>query len=242
MMMPHPAMRGMKMYKIELYDECCSPIADGTESYFVDDIDDFEEKWIPLVKERNPEKVDRYFKSKGGEIISDYWCDSEELNIYQEDNGARIIDEQDFEEVDFDITLTNVYDWPSNYHIQKLSYNIRKIVFKNKYYLVAKYHIKGIYRYDEYCDRWSDTIYHLVQADYFGNPICILNMAKLYGFDKRRPEEEMSVSNKPDNFLNDAIDCFVWLPIAYCDENTQIHRLSENELAIMLRDIPGEGG
>ena len=39
-----------------------------------------------------------------------------------------------------------------------------------------------------------------------------------------------------------AIDCFVWLPIAYCDENTQIHRLSENELAIMLRDIPGEGG
>ena len=44
------------MYKIELYDECCSPIADGTESYFVDDI-----------------------------------------------------------------TLTNAYDWPSNYHIQKLS-------------------------------------------------------------------------------------------------------------------------
>ena len=30
------------MYKIELYDECCSPIADGTESYFVDDIDEFE--------------------------------------------------------------------------------------------------------------------------------------------------------------------------------------------------------
>lgn len=91
-------------------------------------------------------------------------------------------------------------------------------------------------------DRWSDTIYHLVQADYFVNPICILNMAKLHGFDKRRPEEEMNVSNKPDNFLNDSIDCFVWLPIAYCDENTQIHKLSEDELAIMLRDIPGEGG
>jgi hypothetical protein len=52
----------------------------------------------------------------------------------------------------------------------------------------------------------------------------------------------MNVSNKPDNFLNDSIDCFVWLPIAYCDENTQIHRLSEDELAVMLRDIPGEGG
>lgn len=71
MMMQHPAMRMMKMYKIELYDECCSPIADGTESYFVDDIEDFEEHWIPLVKERCPEIVDRYFRSKGGEIISD---------------------------------------------------------------------------------------------------------------------------------------------------------------------------
>lgn len=230
------------MYKIELYDECCSPIADGTESYFVDDIDEFEKNWIPLVKDRDPEKVDRYYRSKGGEIVSDYYGNSEKYNIFQEDKEAKIIDEQHFGETYFDITLTNVYDWPSEYHIQNLTYDIRKILFLNRLYLVAKYHIKGIYRYYEIRDRWSDTVYHLQQAHYWGNPICKLEMAQLYGFDKKRPEEELCVSNKPDNFLNDAIECFVWLPIARCDDNTQIHRLSKEEIAVMLRDIPGEAG
>ena len=230
------------MYKIELYDECCSPIADGTESYFVDDIDDFERNWIPLVQENDPEKVERYFRSKGGEIVTDYCCTYEEINIFQEDKEAKIIDEQCFEETDFDIELTNAYYWPTDYHIQNLSYSIRKIVFKNRYYLVAKYHIRGIYRYDSYLDQWSDTIYHLAQVYYCGNPICKLDMAKLYGLDEKRPEEEMMVSNKPDNFLNDSIECFVWLPIAPCNEETQIHKLSKDELAIMLRDIPGEAG
>ena len=39
------------MYQITLYDDCSNPIADGTVSYYVDSLEEFEEKW-----EHNAEK------------------------------------------------------------------------------------------------------------------------------------------------------------------------------------------
>ena len=47
------------MYKITLYDYCCNPICDGTISYFVDDLDDFEKNWKEKLDGRDQGRVDR---------------------------------------------------------------------------------------------------------------------------------------------------------------------------------------
>ena len=94
------------MYKITLYDYCCNPICDGTESYFVDNLDDFENNWKPLV--RSEDRIERYEKSKNGEIVTDYYSDDEELNIVQKDNNSKVIEEKEFEKSNFDIELYNI--------------------------------------------------------------------------------------------------------------------------------------
>ena len=69
------------MYKITLYDYCCCPICDGTVSFFVDNLEDFEKNWKKCLGDRDKERVERFERSKNGEIVVDYYSDDEELNI-----------------------------------------------------------------------------------------------------------------------------------------------------------------
>ena len=68
------------MYKITLFDYNCASCTSGTASFYVDDIDIFEEKWSKL--ETSPERIERFRRSKNGEVVTDYYSDDEELNIY----------------------------------------------------------------------------------------------------------------------------------------------------------------
>ena len=74
------------MYKITLFDYNCASCTSGTASFYVDDIDIFEEKWSKL--ETSPERIERFRHSKNGEVVTDYYSDDEELNIVQEDKAA----------------------------------------------------------------------------------------------------------------------------------------------------------
>ena len=74
------------MYKITLFDYNCASCTSGTASFYVDDIDIFEEKWSKL--ETSPERIERFRRSKNGEVVTDYYSDDEELNIVQEDKAA----------------------------------------------------------------------------------------------------------------------------------------------------------
>ena len=65
------------MYQITLYDDCSNPIADGTVSYYVDSLEEFEEKWVPYAEKNMKDRLKRYYRSKAGEIVTDYYSDSE---------------------------------------------------------------------------------------------------------------------------------------------------------------------
>ena len=75
------------MYKITLYDQNCCPIFDGTTFWFVEDLEEFEKKWIPLQSKGSVKVVERYYKSKFGEVVTDYHSNDESLNIVQEVNS-----------------------------------------------------------------------------------------------------------------------------------------------------------
>ena len=95
------------MYQITLYDDCSNPIADGTVSYYVDSLEEFEEKWVPYAEKNMKERLKRYYRSKAGEIVTDYYSDSEKLNIVQQDEHAEILEEKSFEEKELDKLLAS---------------------------------------------------------------------------------------------------------------------------------------
>lgn len=224
------------MYQITLYDDCSNPIADGTVSYYVDSLEEFEEKWVPYAEKNMKERLKRYYRSKAGEIVTDYYSDSEKLNIVQQDEHAEILEEKSFEEKELDITLSNVYWCTTDFHIADLKYVIRKIKYNGKYLLVTKYDIKGIYRKKEFPD---GTGYYCDTAEFCGNAICEVNLTPNFDCETMRNKYTTA-----DAFLEDTIKCFVWIPIAESEkeEELQIRRLPMQELEWLLRDIPGEAG
>lgn len=230
------------MYKLTFYDQCSLGIVDWPVSYFVDDLEKFEEKWIPLVQDKEPERLKRYERSKHGEIVSDFYGDCEEMNIVQVDKEACVLEEKLFTFDNLDIDLVNSYQWESKHHINTLRYTIRKIRFARRYFLIGQYSIEGIYRYHEIPDRWTGEIYHYMQEHVFGNPVCEVKLRKLYGFDRPRPESERIISNRTENYAEDTIRSFVWHIIGECDATTAITMLTDEELQKLLVDIPGEAG
>ena len=71
------------MYKITLYDCNLPSCVSGVFSIYCDDIEKFEKDWIQL--ESDKERIERFRKSKQGEMVTDYYSDSPELNIVQRD-------------------------------------------------------------------------------------------------------------------------------------------------------------
>lgn len=216
------------MYKITLYDYCCSPICDGTVSYFVDSLDDFEKNWKPLV--RSEDRIERYEKSKNGEIVTDYYSDDEELNIVQKDSDSKVLEEKEFEKNNFDIRLYNAYDCSADYYIFNLKYKLRKIVFKGKYYIIAKYKISGIAEYNIFTR--GDVNKKFEDACFYGNPICNII----------RGDYEDFYSPTADLYKNDIMDSFAWHIVWSREENMSLDELNEKELQHLLRDIVGEAG
>ena len=51
------------MHKITLYDHNCCPISDGTTFWFVDNLEEFERKWLPLQAPHGVETINRYYRS-----------------------------------------------------------------------------------------------------------------------------------------------------------------------------------
>ena len=87
------------MYKITLYDNNCCPICDGTTFWFVEDLEQFEQSWLPLQSRYGVSTIERYYRSKRGEIVTDYYSDSEDLNIVQQVN-SEVLQEKVFEYTD----------------------------------------------------------------------------------------------------------------------------------------------
>lgn len=243
------------MYQLTLFDDCYGGACSGVATYFIDNLEDFEVKFKKYADE---ETFKRYTASKSGVITTDYYSDSPELNILQteehnpitkEDLAVKIPDpqvlnERNFTKKDFNIKLKNFYECPTEYHIDSLTYTLRRIKFRESYYLIARYKIKGIYMYAEAVNRWSYLRSKYRQVAYYGNPICEIDLAPLEGMLEPLPEDRCIYSNRAENYENDRIESFVWLVVDQAETKSgiKLNPLSLEKIARLLSDIPGEAG
>ena len=219
------------MYKITLFDYNCASCTSGTASFYVDDIDIFEEKWSKL--ERSPERIERFRRSKNGEVVTDYYSDDEELNIVQEDKNAEILHEKHLLYHNKRMSLVNAYWWEGLYNVRDLDIHIRYVKFKGEYIKMASFIAQGISTYSMFD---GEKKFHRIMC--FGNPV--LNM--------QISEDSPSTSKRLSDYDNDVVESFVFLPINEYKTLNQMQkyfdskRLSTNERYRLLFDIPGDEG
>lgn len=220
------------MYKITLFDDNMPSCTSGTESYYCDDIDKFEEEWVKL--EKDEDRIVRFRRSKAGEMVTDYYCDIPELNIVQQDKWAKIFYERDVYLEDEWVTIQNGYGWESDYYIFKGHIHLCHVRYGTELLLIAEYRIKGI------CTKcmFQKKMYEPVVC--YGNPIL------KYSIDyEREPTEYLS------SFKDDTIESIAYLELKrfrglkeMYDDHKDRDRvdMTEGELSRLFRDIPGEAG
>ena len=230
------------MYKITLYDQNCCPISDCTTFWFVDNLEEFEKKWLPLQAPHGVETINRYYRSKFGEIVTDYYSDDANLNIVQ-NIETEIIEEKIFEYIDKEVELINAYGCDSHVLFDKLKITLRVLKCENKYYLVGQYCGQGCKRVESLYNRWYDTEVKYSQMHFYGNPIAeyIQRDINWDDFEKSDAYKDFYTNDK-DFYKHESLETFVWLPIKEVNSEFEIKELCKEEFAILMRDIVGEAG
>lgn len=233
-------MRGDNMYKLRFYDGCCCPICDGTADFLTDDIGLFEKVWFSRRDGDNDQKK-RYLRSKSGENVSDYYSDSPEYNIFQQDDSAEILEERKYALGEGDITLVNAYRWESTVSITSGEVALRMVRFGGKYYLAGKYRLNGVCSKPMFSHEYQPDNYESVCT--YGNPVFIRNIARReFWHDDTDP-----ILNRADfpreEFAGDWLETCCWIVVGYPEAPEPLpEALSEEFLARLMRDIPGEAG
>lgn len=216
------------MYKITLYDRNCNPICDGTAFWFVENLETFEKGWLSAQAVPDVKEIDRYYRSKHGEIVTDYYSDDPELNIVQEAE-SRVLAERMYTYQDKEITLYNAYRCPTTVQFDKLEIRLRVMTWNGQCFLCGQYAGLG-------CKQiWTedDDVFPYGVMNFYGNPIATY---RSYFHKKEK------WSDRKEDFKHDKIETFVWLPIKKVEEDYQIMELTEKELSELLQDIVGEAG
>ncbi len=131
----------LPLYKIELFDgsHWHPPFVSGTINIFCEDIEDFQTRWFGL--EQDEEAKARFLRSKGGEIVTDYYTDDPELNIVQQD-FATIYAEKTV--ILHSVTFYVNEDYCVNtFYARRLELWFRWIAFKGKYWRIAAFTADG---------------------------------------------------------------------------------------------------
>lgn len=224
------------MYKLTFYDNRLSPVCDGVVSYYVDDLNEFENHWLrePAV---SVDRINRYFKSKFGILTTDYWNtdNDEELDIVQEDDSSEIISEISYQYTNRTITTRNAYVEGNKYHFDKLTIDIRKVKYKNEYILLAKYFAEGVAEKGDIYNARLGKHYKYTSLSYYGNPIAHYDT------------DIVSYANSNDKtpYKNSSLKSFAWTEIEKQDNGKKLpknFRLNKDQIAYLFWDIPGEAG
>lgn len=194
------------------------------KKYFFEDLD--------TVKKKCTE-----YKIADAQIEFDFSKLSGETPVLLEDKDAEIIEERNYViENDF-ITLFNAYFWKSLYHVEHMNVKISKIKFKDKYYKIGSFNIHGMWEIKKLGDSMSVS-----DVTVWGNPMIEINYAK------RDPDYTYDFSKevnycKEDRFSSIASGCLLEYRFEEEMLNDKLEtKLSENTIATLLEDIPGEAG
>jgi hypothetical protein len=211
-------------------------------SFFVDNLEEFEKDWLPLQSKKDIDTINRYYKSKSGEIVTDYYSDSPELNIVQTVDFI-VLDSLDYEYNNIDIELENVYDCCTTVNFDNIQFRLRKVKVNDEYILLGQYKGIGGKRVGDFYNNFYNKNVKYGQMNFYGNSI-----AKYKG---RYPDWDKIGSTdaykdfytNDDKFYHDEIvETFVWLPIKIVKEDYEIEKLDNDQMKLLLRDIVGEAG
>lgn len=230
------------MYKITLYDYNCSPICSGTRFWFVEDLEEFEKKWLPLQSIHGVSTIERYYRSKLGEIVTDYYSHDPELNIVQKVD-SEVISEKEYTYTDKEICLVNTYGFATKVLFDSLEITLRVVKENNEYYLAGQYIGNGCRRVERNWNRWYNKEVQYCQMGFYGNPV-----AEYYRRDINWDDWDKSdcykdfYTNDKDFYKHERVKTFVWLPIKKVSEDYCIEELTEEEFRVLMADIVGEAG
>lgn len=222
------------MYKITLYDANCSPVSDGVALFFTNDLDEFEKNWLATGRVDN-DTYERFIRSRSGEVVTDYYVDSPELNIVQRDEAC-IYGERSISIQDREFTVTNTYGCASKYYVANLDILFRWIGFKNQYFRIASFTAKGVCWFDDlFTHRWK-------HAGLYGNPV----LHYLHYLNELEPGYEGSCVQS--DFADNQLSSFCFLvngEFANEHELTQNYenfKMDERVLDRLFSDVIGEAG
>lgn len=230
------------MFKITLYDQNCSSICDGTAFWFVEDLEEFEKKWLPLQARIDVSTIERYYKSKFGEIITDYYSDDSSLNIVQSVD-CEILEEKEINYTDKEVELFNTYGCRTVVLFDRLKIKLMVVHSDNKYYLVGQYCGEGCRRVGSFYNVWYKTDVKYEQMNFYGNLVAEYISRDINWDDWDKDDAyKYFYTNDKDFYKHERVETFVWIPIKKVDKNYKISDITVVDLAVLMRDIVGEAG
>lgn len=221
-----------KLYLIQLFDYNLPSFVSGVTNVFVEDIEQFANYYQSI--ETDKARVERFLRSKSGEIVTDYYSDDSSLNIVQQvdvqELGCMMIWRQNQS-----ICVENGFGWKSDYWFKMLAMEIRWIKCKDEYYkLVKPVGRDCCYKTDfsaAYSKPWR-------KVAIMGNPFWIY---------KEKSGIPCS-SDSLDDYQGISLESYVWqvADVFEIDEEVKADMktgwLSEEQMFRVFADIPGDAG
>ena len=223
------------MYKLTFMDADTAAFVSSIVSVFVDNLEEFEKEWIAL--EEDGGVKNRYFQSKSGIPTTDFHKTDhdEELEIVQHDPDEKVLYETELSYDNITVTAVNGWDFTTPILFEHLSVRLRYIRFQGIVRKLASFSGKGVCRDDDdMADLFERGRYSHITV--FGNPF-LLNSTS----DKR-------ASHTPSDFSENTLSSYVWYELSEfssekeATKDWQAAKLTDDELAYLLRDIVGESG
>ena len=205
------------LYLIQLFDYNCPTCTSGVTKVFVEDIEAFAKTYQNI--EKDTDRIERFLKSKAGEIITDYYSDDPSLNIVQRFNVDDLGHTQSWKR-DAEISIENGYGWPSEYTFGMLALEIRWIKLQDRYYKLVKPYGRDCYEKADY-----EVLNQKRDIHVYGNPFWITDGTRL----------ESYVWQVADIFDSEE---------AMNEDRKQLaeRSLSEEQINRVFADIPGDAG
>lgn len=229
---------GKPMYKITLYDKNCCPICDGVARFFVDRLEEFEIPWMSK-KSIDEEKKIRFQRSKNGEIVTDYYTDDAEYNIVQRDDCAKVYWEKEFSYEKQSFVTYNVYDSSTEIYAEHADITLRFVRFGAENFLIGKYKLQGVCQKEKL---WEEDGESWTACSVWGNPIHIQKRKKEVFW---KGKDGLNRYDYPkEHFAEDSVETYCWVIVGlYGTKMIEApDELTDEMIACLLKDIPGEAG
>ena len=227
------------MYMITLFDMSSSSVSDRVVRFFTEDIESFEQNWIPLCQRMGDfDRIDRFLRSKAGECVTDYYTNFPWLNIVQKDQNAKVLHEKQVILKDITFFATNAHGWQEKYHVDEWHCAFRWIRFRKYYSRIFSFRANGV------CLLYDSG--KIKEVNCYGYPVLINSVKFVVEFDRGIPIVDHPLTYK--DFAENTIESFCWQVGQHFKTEQdamldyQNFTVTDDILDRMFREVIGEAG